>query len=118
MSDMITTADPITWHDCRPTHPRKPLALSNATDAVVAAQARYNDAVDRVYYDGRTADVTAEEYATLRELAAMCALVGAHYDDVCAAYHAGELTEQRWEEEAEHDTIEYGRHAMTEETLP
>ena len=91
--------DTTTWHDCKPTHNPLPQAVIDTTAAAIEAWQRFDTEIDRVYFAGRTDSVTEIEYATLAQMRRAAEFVQSLADETAEAYHAGNLTEQRWERE-------------------
>lgn len=102
-----------TWHDQKPSHPTRQRAVIDTADAAIEAWQRFDAEIDRVY-DGRNMEVCPEDFAMLDALRRAAQFCQALADETAEAYHAGNLKSQIYE----HDIIEFGRHAMTEENLP
>ena len=88
-----------TFHDCKPTHNPLPGAVIDTTAAAIEAWQRFDTEIDRVYFAGRTDPVSDTEYAELNEVRRAAEFVQSLADETAEAYHAGNLTEQRWERE-------------------
>ena len=98
--------DNTTWHDQRPTHESKPLAVENAFNAMETAWDNYLATCD----DGRPQE-------DIEEMRKTAEILEKHYNDVYNEFSLGALVPQIWQLE-EHDALEYGRAAMTEEGQP